>query len=157
MAISTSITNGIKAIKIAKVDAFGNNNTLSLQELDTLVIEFSDLGRVNFTVTSISEYPNYYLYYVVVKEIGYQNSTFTLPTVGAPISASSLQIGPYPTSSTSIGGFSGSNNLSPYSYNNPTGIFTSPSWSVAYTDVMNFTCSVYSNITASFGLVVSIS
>ena len=157
MAISTSITNGIKAIKIAKVDAFGNNNTLSLQELDTLVIEFSDLGRVNFTVTSISEYPNYYLYYVVVKEIGYQNSTFTLPTVGAPISASSLQIGPYPTSSTSIGGFSGSNNLSPYSYNHPTGLFTSPSWSVAYTDVMNFTCSVYSNITASFGLVVSIS
>jgi hypothetical protein len=157
MASTTNITNGIKAIKIAKVDAFGNNNTLSLQELDTLVIEFSDLGRVNFTVTSIAEYPSYYLYYVIVKEIGYQNSTFTLPTVGANISAGSLQIQNYPFTSSYIGGFSGSNNLSPYSYNNPTGVFTSPSWSVAYTDVLNFTCSIYSNITASFGLILSIS
>ena len=80
MASSTSVTNGIKAIKIAKVDAFGNDNTLSLQELDTLVIEFSDLGRVEFTITSIAEYPSYYLYYVVVKQLGNQNSTFPRPT-----------------------------------------------------------------------------
>ena len=157
MASSTSITNGIKAIKIAKVDAFGNDNTLSLQELDTLVIEFSDLGRVNFTVTSIAEYPSYYLYYVIVKQLGNQNSTFTLPTVGAPIYNGSLTIGPGSTTSSYIGGFSGSNNLSPYSYNNPTGVFTSPSWSVAYTDVLNFTCSVYSNFGPANGLVLSIS
>jgi hypothetical protein len=81
MASSTSITNGIKAIKIAKVDAFGNDNTLSLQELDTLIIEFSDLGRVEFTVTSIAEYPTYYLYYVVVKQLGNQNSFFITPSL----------------------------------------------------------------------------
>jgi hypothetical protein len=151
MASSTNITNGIKAIKIAKVDAFGNNNTLSLQELDTLVIEFSDLGRVNFTVTSIAEYPSYYLYYVIVKEIGYQNSIFIEPSLLGPggsgfIATGSIHVAPYSSGPTGyLGSFSIPNNLSPYSYNNSTGVFTSPSWSVAYTDVVNFTCSIYTS------------
>jgi hypothetical protein len=155
MASSTSITNGIKAIKIAKVDAFGNDNTLSLQELDTLIIEFSDLGRVEFTITSIAEYPSYYLYYVVVKQLGNQNSFFITPSLlGAGgsgfIANGNINILPYGSGFTGyLGGFSIPNNLSPYSYNNGTGVFTSPSWSVAYTDVINFTCSVFANQTGS--------
>jgi hypothetical protein len=155
MASSTSITNGIKAIKIAKVDAFGNDNTLSLQELDTLIIEFSDLGRVEFTITAIAEYPSYYLYYVVVKQLGNQNSFFITPSLlGAGgsgfIANGNINILPYGVGFTGyLGGFSIPNNLSPYSYNNGTGVFTSPSWSVAYTDVINFTCSVFANQTGS--------
>ena len=163
MASSTSITNGIKAIKIAKVDAFGNDNTLSLQELDTLVIEFSDLGRVNFTVTSIAEYPSYYLYYVVVKQLGNQNSTFPRPTaLGAGgsgfIASGNINVLPYGSGNTGyLAGFTGLNNISPYTYNNGTGVFTSPSWSVAYTDVMNFTCSVFANQTGSQNMYLFIS
>lgn len=164
MASSTSITNGIKAIKVAKVDAFGNDNTLSLQELDTLVIEFSDLGRVEFTVTSIAEYPSYYLYYVIVKQIGNQNSTFPQPTLlGATGSgfidgSGRINVLPYGSGFTGyLAGFTGFNNLSPYTYNNGTGIFTSPSWSVPYTDVMNFTCSVYANQTGSQNMYLFIS
>jgi hypothetical protein len=150
MASSTSITNGIKAIKIAKVDAFGNNNTLSLQGLDTLVIEFSDLGRVEFTVTSIAEYPSYYLYYVIVKQLGNKNSTFPSPTaLGATgsgfIASGNINLLNYPNVAGYLNGFIGFSNTSPYTYNNGTGIFTSPSWSVAYTDVINFTCSIYTN------------
>jgi hypothetical protein len=165
MASSTSITNGIKAIKIAKIDAFGNNNTLSLQELDTLVIEFSDLGRVEFTITSIAEYPNYYLYYVVVKQLGNQNSTFPRPTsLGAGgsgfIASGNINVLPYSSLSPGTGylaGFTGLNNISPYTYNNGTGVFTSPSWSVAYTDVMNFTCSIFTNQTGSTSLFLFVS
>lgn len=163
MASSTSITNGIKAIKVAKVDAFGNDNTLSLQELDTLIIEFSDLGRVEFTITSIAEYPSYYLYYVVVKQIGNQNSTFPQPTLlGATgsgfIASGNINVLPYGSGFTGyLAGFTGFNNLSPYTYNNGTGIFTSPSWSVPYTDVMNFTCSVFSNQTGTQNMYLFIS
>ena len=163
MASSTSVTNGIKAIKIAKVDAFGNDNTLSLQELDTLIIEFSDLGRVEFTITSIAEYPNYYLYYVVVKQLGNQNSTFPRPTaLGATgsgfIANGAINVLPYGSGNTGyLAGFTGLNNISPYTYNNSTGVFTSPSFSVAYTDVLNFTSSVYVNQTGSTNLYLFIS
>ena len=163
MASSTSVTNGIKAIKIAKVDAFGNDNTLSLQELDTLIIEFSDLGRVEFTITSIAEYPSYYLYYVVVKQLGNQNSTFPRPTaLGATgsgfIANGAINVLPYGVGSTGyLAGFVGLNNISPYTYNNSTGVFTSPSFSVAYTDVLNFTSSVYVNQTGSTNLYLFIS
>jgi hypothetical protein len=163
MASSTSVTNGIKAIKIAKVDAFGNDNTLSLQELDTLIIEFSDLGRVEFTITSIAEYPNYYLYYVVVKQLGNQNSTFPRPTaLGATgsgfIANGAINVLPYGSGNTGyLAGFIGLNNISPYTYNNSTGVFTSPSWNVAYTDVLNFTSSVYVNQTGSTNLYLFIS
>jgi hypothetical protein len=163
MASSTSVTNGIKAIKIAKVDAFGNDNTLSLQELDTLIIEFSDLGRVEFTITSIAEYPNHYLYYVVVKQLGNQNSTFPRPTaLGATgsgfIANGAINVLPYGSGNTGyLAGFIGLNNISPYTYNNSTGVFTSPSWNVAYTDVLNFTSSVYVNQTGSTNLYLFIS
>jgi hypothetical protein len=49
-------------IKVNKFDDSGNDNTLSLQELNSLRILFSDLGVVNFPILSITEYPTYYLY-----------------------------------------------------------------------------------------------
>lgn len=49
-------------IKVNRLDSSGNNNTLSLQELDSLRILFSDLGVINFPILSITEYPTYYLY-----------------------------------------------------------------------------------------------
>jgi hypothetical protein len=49
-------------IKVNKFDDSGNDNTLSLQELNSLRILFSDLGVVNFLILSITEYPTYYLY-----------------------------------------------------------------------------------------------
>jgi hypothetical protein len=55
-------TSGVKYIKINRFDEQGNDNTLSLQELTNLRIKFDDLGIVNFPITSITEYPTYYLY-----------------------------------------------------------------------------------------------
>jgi hypothetical protein len=49
-------------IKVNKLDDSGNDNTLSLQELDSLRILFSDLGVIIFPILSITEYPTYYLY-----------------------------------------------------------------------------------------------
>jgi hypothetical protein len=52
----------ITHIKINRFDEQGNDNTLSLQELNSLRILFSDFGAINFPVLSITEYPTYYLY-----------------------------------------------------------------------------------------------
>jgi len=49
-------------IKVNKFDEQGDNNTLSLQELNSLRILFSDLGAVDFPILSIAEYSTYYLY-----------------------------------------------------------------------------------------------
>ena len=49
-------------IKINRFDDLGNDNTLSLQELTSLRIQFSDLGIVDFPLLTITEYPTYYLY-----------------------------------------------------------------------------------------------
>jgi hypothetical protein len=66
--IQTSGGGGISTIrkvthiKVNKLDDSGNDNTLSLQELTSLRILFSDLGVINFPILSITEYPTYYLY-----------------------------------------------------------------------------------------------
>ena len=57
-----SDTYFIDYIKISRFDNQGNDNTVSLQELDTLRIKFSDIGIIDFPLFTISEYPTYYLY-----------------------------------------------------------------------------------------------
>ena len=64
MATTQDITQGIKVIKINKTDLEGNNNTLSLQGLETLRLKLNDLGVVEFKVISISEAVDYYTLFV---------------------------------------------------------------------------------------------
>ena len=61
--IDPTVPAGVKYVKIARKDAQGNDNTLSLQELTNLRFAFSDVsGIVDYEVLTISEYPSYYLY-----------------------------------------------------------------------------------------------
>jgi hypothetical protein len=60
----SSTIRKITHIKVNRFDDQGNDNTLSLQELNSLRISFSDLGIVDFPILSITEYPTYYLYTV---------------------------------------------------------------------------------------------
>jgi hypothetical protein len=60
----------INYIKVNRFDVSGVDNTLSLQELTNLRIKFSDLGIVDFSILTITEYPTYYLY-LVNKPINY--------------------------------------------------------------------------------------
>jgi len=78
MASTTEITQGIKAIKINRDDLQSSDNTLSLQELEVLRIRFSDKGIQEFIITSIAEYKDYYLFYVVPKNLFSNQSLFTL-------------------------------------------------------------------------------
>jgi hypothetical protein len=78
MAGTVDITKGIKAIKINRTDLESANNTLSLQELEVLRINFSDKGIQEFNIVEIAEYLNYYLFYVVPKN---------LFTEGAPLAS----------------------------------------------------------------------
>jgi len=79
MASTENTTVGIKAIKISKTDALGNDQTLQLQEGELLSLVFSDLGVQRFTITSITEYSDYYLYYVTPTSLGNNESDFNVP------------------------------------------------------------------------------
>ena len=62
MAYTPYYSQGVKFIKIARIDDQGNDNTLSLQELDTVRIKFSDVGIVDYPITSIAKYDDYFLF-----------------------------------------------------------------------------------------------
>lgn len=62
MAYTPYYSQGVKFIKIARIDDQGNDNTLSLQELDTVRIKFSDVGVVDYPITSIAKYDDYFLF-----------------------------------------------------------------------------------------------
>jgi len=69
-------TSGVKYIKIARYDAFGNDNYQSLRQLDNIRLKTNDNGIINYPVATITEYPNsslngpYFLY-----QIGTTNAT----------------------------------------------------------------------------------
>lgn len=69
MAVTTISSQGVKFIKIPRIDANGVDNTLSLQELTDLRLSTSDQGIIQYNVLSIAEYSDYYLYQVNTKNI----------------------------------------------------------------------------------------
>ena len=68
-------TPGVKYIKIARYDAFGNDNYQSLRELDNIRINTVDKGIIDYPVVAITEYPSsslngpYFLYQIVTTNV----------------------------------------------------------------------------------------
>lgn len=60
----TVITEGVRYIKIAKIDKDGVDQTNTYENLTKLTIPFSS-GPIVYDILSITEYPTYFLYYVV--------------------------------------------------------------------------------------------
>jgi hypothetical protein len=69
MAYTPVFSQGVKFIKIARVDDQGKDNTLSLQELNSVRIDYSDVGIVEYPITSISKYDTYFLFGVAPTDI----------------------------------------------------------------------------------------
>jgi hypothetical protein len=69
-------TSGVKYIKIARYDAYDNDNYQSLRQLDNIRLKTNDNGIINYPVATITEYPSsslngpYFLY-----QIGTTNAT----------------------------------------------------------------------------------
>jgi hypothetical protein len=68
-------TLGVKYIKIARYDAFGNDNYQSLRQLDNIRINTVDKGIIDYPVVAITEYPSsslngpYFLYQIVTTNV----------------------------------------------------------------------------------------
>jgi hypothetical protein len=62
-------TKGVTYIKINRIDAEGNDNTLSLQALTNIRIKYSDIGVIDYPIYTIAEYPDYYLYQLYQTDI----------------------------------------------------------------------------------------
>jgi len=62
--------SGIKYVRIAKVDANGIDNSLSLSSLSNLRIKYSDkTNPVNYPIVGITEYQDYYQYAVTTTSV----------------------------------------------------------------------------------------
>jgi len=60
---------GVKYIKIARYDANGNDNYVSLRELKKVRIKTNDAGIIEYPIATITEYPTYFLYQTVTTNI----------------------------------------------------------------------------------------
>jgi hypothetical protein len=153
-----SDTYFIDYVKISRFDKQGNNNTVSLQELDNLRIKFSDIGIIDFPLFTISEYPTYYLYttYVNGNITSIGNNVLMHQFVASAYTSFSLTL---PDLSTWSG-----NGLTPIidslSYFNPTtGMYTfgdTPNCNIMFTGSINFlgggmygTVALYQNTTTA--------
>lgn len=74
VGLGTSYSNHqLRYLKISKYDQKGNDNSISLQELTSIVWNDSLVGKVSLTVISITEFLGYYLYEVVPFPISFSN------------------------------------------------------------------------------------
>lgn len=133
MAISTNTTTGVKAIKVSKTDALGNDQTLLLQEGELLTLVFDDIGIQRFKITSVSEYLDYYLYYVVPTLLGINESDFHVPEDVSGTGTGVINAGNYELQGTGGGLVEGKrfadynnfDNLTSWNFTNSTGRLTS--------------------------------
>ena len=125
MAVTTISSQGVKFIKIPRIDASGIDNTLSLQELTNLRIRTSDQGVIQYNVISIAEYSDYYLYQVATKNVTSSTDNYIKDyrlaaySVSQPTTVTVSNIDQYLTASISP---TGSNPLGYFSTSS--GIFT---------------------------------
>jgi len=70
MPQTNAYTRGVKYIKIAKLDSGSVDNSIELQSLTDIRIQFSDIPNVTqYNVGAINEYPTYYLYTIVPTDV----------------------------------------------------------------------------------------
>jgi hypothetical protein len=70
MANTPVYTRGVKYIKIARIDANGQDNTNQLQNLTNIREVFSDISYpIQYNIVSATEYPTYYLYATIPTDI----------------------------------------------------------------------------------------
>jgi hypothetical protein len=60
----TTITSGIKYIKISKTDLAGANRNSDLNSLQKLRLKYNDIGVIEYDIINISEFSDHYLYAV---------------------------------------------------------------------------------------------
>ena len=60
----TTITSGIKYIKISKTDLAGANRNSDLNSLQKLRLKYNDIGVIEYDIINISEFSDHYLYSV---------------------------------------------------------------------------------------------
>lgn len=120
-------TPGVKYIKIARYDAYGNDNYQSLRQLDNIRLKTNDNGIINYPVATITEYPSsslngpYFLY-----EIGTTNATSSTNNqiLNYRVSASRNHVLPLsPSAEAYVTNFTESVNVQNY-FNPTTGIYT---------------------------------
>jgi len=148
LPLSVYIDKSVTHIKISRVDEQGNDNTFSLQELDSIRIITQDSGfpeYLDFAITSISEFPTYYLYEI-------SPSTQPLATYGTDTILNSVDSNipdctfyaerttPFTVSTfgDAVTGYNIIYTSTPNTFNSSTGIYT-----------VGITPNVYTSVTAS--------
>ena len=89
------LKKGIKYIKINKVDAFGNDKTQLLKQLQNIRLVYSDLGVKQYTVYNATEYPTYIQYQVNYTNVTSSTDTGVLNYIAQATSSTGTWAGPW--------------------------------------------------------------
>jgi hypothetical protein len=151
MPVTQVFSNGVKYIKIAKLDSGSIDQSIQLQNLTDIRIKFSDIvNPVQYNVASIAEYPTYYLYTIVPLNI---TSSADQEILDYKVSGSSNTISPSVIDATVAIVTNYNINANPLNYfTSSTGIYTpgnTPNVLLDFTSSINAT-TVGPGLTASF-------
>jgi hypothetical protein len=151
MPVTPVYTVGVKYIKVAKLDSGSIDQSIQLQNLTDIRIKFSDIiNPVQYNVTSIAEYPTYYLYTIVPLNV---TSSADQEILDYKVSASSNTISPSVIDATVAVVTNYNINANPLNYfTSSTGIYTpgnTPNISLDFTSSINATTGG-PGLTASF-------
>jgi len=151
MPVTQVFSNGVKYIKIAKLDSGSIDQSIELQNLTDIRIKFSDIvNPVQYNVASIAEYPTYYLYTIVPLNI---TSSADQEILDYKVSGSSNTISPSVIDATVAIVTNYNINANPLNYfTSSTGIYTpgnTPNVLLDFTSSINAT-TVGPGLTASF-------
>jgi hypothetical protein len=119
----------IPFIKINKIDANGNNNSIPLGQLTNLLIKYTgNSNYINYQVLNINEYPNYYLYEISTQNISFTGAGIDTEIKNYYVSSSITGSSPIPSSLAAIGSWNvTSGNIAHYGtpyFNTSSGIYT---------------------------------
>lgn len=155
LPLSVYIDKSVTHIKISRVDEQGNDNTLSLQELDSIriITQDSDFPEyLDFAITSISEFPTYYLYEISpsTQPLAAYGTDTILNSVDSNIPDCTFyaeRTTPFTVSTAgdAVTGYNIIYTSTPNTFNSSTGIYT-----------VGITPNVYTSVTASVTIQTSV-
>ena len=115
-----AIRQGIKYIKVAKVDGSGQNKTNTLRQLQEITLNYSNIGPKTYKIRSRTEYDSYYLF-----SLDYANPTSSIDKgiLDYTLDSGTITTGPAAILSNQSSSVTGYPNSTTF-FNNTTGLYT---------------------------------
>lgn len=155
MSQTTVYTRGVKYIKIARQDSGSVDNSSALQNLTDVRIQFSNITTpTQYNVTSITEYPTYYLYSIVPTDVTSSTDqeilNYRVSGSGGSVTAGGLLTNYITQSGTNVLGYFDGTFLN---MGNTSNVLLTMSFSISHSNGSPVTMSIFPYNTSSFSVI----